>query len=243
MNAMDGWISVTTCPNCKGDALAPYKTVQTAPLLFVDFCGGSLPVLTVTNYVGCVVCGLVIQSPRMTDERINEYYASGLYRKTLGIDPAAMDADELQRAQDVAEWLKFRNVAPHSHLDIGASRGYLSKEIGANIRDGYDANPSYSDGLRVFDNKASLHTYDLVTSVHCLEHTIDPLAELEWYASLTTDKLYIEVPGEYCKGGPLRFAHLYYFPPGLLFDAVDKLGFHITDMETEPNTRILAEIE
>jgi hypothetical protein len=75
------------------------------------------------------------------------------------------------------------------------------------------------------------------------EKAIYALAELEWYASLTTDKLYIEVPGEYCKGGPLRFAHLYYFPPGLLFDAVDKLGFHITDMETKPNTRILAEIE
>jgi hypothetical protein len=137
---------------------------------------------------------------------------------------------------------KYDVYKPNRHLDIGCSRGYLLMRLDANIKHGYDSNPSYSRGLHywVFDNKADLQTYDLVTSVHCLEHAIDPRQELEWYASLTTDKLLVEVPGEHCKGGPLRFAHLYYFPPKLLESMITDLGFHIVAMETEPNTRILA---
>jgi hypothetical protein len=85
------------------------------------------------------------------------------------------------------------------------------------------------------------HTPDLVSAIHVLEHTTDPLSELKHYADMTSKYLLIEVPGLTCTGGPLRFAHLFYFPPQVLADQVTKLGFKIIDMQTEPNTRILAE--
>jgi hypothetical protein len=234
---MDGWLTITTCPNCTSGNLAPYETVYTAPLLYVDFCGGVLPVLTVTSYVNCPGCGLVIQSPRMTDERIAEYYSSGTYRDTLGLSVEYMDRDELRRAREVAGFLRTHNTAPQSHLDIGSSRGYLLQEVGAPVQCGYDMNPSYAGDTPM--RRGQLN-YELVSSIHVLEHTAEPLEEIAWYASLTADLLLIEVPGENTKGGPLRFAHLYYFPPAMLAAMVEAAGMRIVAMETEPNTRILA---
>jgi hypothetical protein len=172
----------------------------------------------------------------MTDERIEYYYSSGLYRDTLGISVEAMDADEQRRAVDVAQWL---SLYPKKHLDIGASRGYLLNEIGAEVKHGFDSNPNYGQGIQVYSNKAHLQTYDLVTSVHCLEHVIDPLQELRWYKSVTAGALFIEVPGEQAQGGALRFAHLYYYPPELLIDMVKSIGLQVIKTETEPNTRVL----
>lgn len=235
---MDGWIEIKDCPYCR-DELTPYKTAISAPAMLVNFCNGSLPMMVSVMYCRCKTCGLVVQSPRMTDERIDYYYSSGTYRNTLGISTEAMDADEKRRAVDVAQWL---NIHPDSHLDIGASRGDLLMLIDAKTKHGFDANPSYSKEIQVFSNKVHLQTYDLVTSVHCLEHVTDPIKELAWYKSLTKDLLYIEVPGENCKGGALRFAHLFYFPPQLLRDMLEGLGFSVVKFEIEPNTRILCKV-
>ena len=231
---MEGWIEVKECPYC-GGSVKPYKSVISAPAMLVTFCNGSLPMLASITYVKCS-CGLVIQSPRMTDKRIDYYYASGIYRDTLGISVEVMDADEQRRAVDVAKWL---DLYPKKHLDVGASRGYLLNEIGAEVKHGYDNNPSYGKGIQVYSNKAHLQTYDLVTSVHCLEHVIDPMRELRWYKSVTKGVLFIEVPGENTHGGALRFAHLYYYPPELLIDMVESIGLKVIRTETEPNTRVL----
>jgi hypothetical protein len=231
---MDGWIEIKACPYC-GGSVKPYKSVISAPAMLVRFCNGTLPMLASITYVKCS-CGLVIQSPRMTDERIDYYYSSGLYRDTLGMSVEAMDADEQRRAADVANWL---DLYPKRHLDIGASRGYLLNQIDAEVKHGFDNNPNYGQGIQVYSNKAHLQTYDLVTSVHCLEHVTDPISELLWYKSVTAGMLFIEVPGENTLGGALRFAHLYYYPPELLFDMVQSIGMKIIKTETEPNTRVL----
>ncbi|MCR4308384.1 MAG: class I SAM-dependent methyltransferase [Candidatus Berkelbacteria bacterium] len=234
---MNGWIEITTCINCNGN-LQPYRAVTTAPYLMVDFCGGALPVSTTSTFSKCTACGLVAQSPRMTDDRIAQYYSSGLYRQTLGIPVEAMDADELRRAQDVMEWLYKHGIKnPASHADIGASRGFLLQEIGARTQRGFDTNPKYGD-YKLIENDR----YDLVTAIHVLEHTTSPIEEIKWYKSLSADKVLIEVPGENCKGGPLRFAHLYYFPPNVLANMMQDAGLKILEIETEPNTRILAEV-
>jgi hypothetical protein len=173
----------------------------------------------------------------MTDERIAEYYSSGAYRQTLGIPIETMDADELRRAQDIAFYLKTHGVKPKSHADIGASRGYLLSEMGAEVQNGFDVNPKYGEYEEVKHRK-----YELVTAVHVLEHAINPIGEIRWYKSLSSDKVLIEVPGETCQGGPLRFAHLYYFPPNVLANMMQDAGLSIIEIETEPNTRILATV-
>jgi hypothetical protein len=234
---MDGWIEIKECAYCKSE-LNPYRAVNTAPILFVEFCDGALPVSTNSTFSKCSKCGLVVQSPRMTDERIAQYYSSGLYRQTLGIGQEAMDADELRRAQDVAYFIRTHRVKPNSHADIGASRGYLLAEMNAKIQKGIDLNPSYGK----YEQGTGQRQYDLITSIHVLEHTTDPIQEIAWYKSIASDKILIEVPGMECKGGPLRFAHLYYFPPTILANMMQDAGLSIVDIETEPNTRILAKI-
>jgi hypothetical protein len=174
----------------------------------------------------------------MSASRIDEYYSSGLYRETLGISVERMDADEQGRVGKVTEWL---NLHPESHVDIGASRGYLLQSIGAPVQRGYDKNPKYAEA-GVTGDPSALEKYELVTAVHVLEHTLDPLGELEWYKSLTSDYIYVEVPGKNCKGGPLRFPHLYYFPPEWLVGVLERIGLKILRSETEPNTRVLCRI-
>ena len=236
---MPDWITSTTCYHCN-TPLQPYRTVISAPALTVKFCSGDLPVLTSSTFVICPTCGLVAQSPRMSDERIEQYYSSGLYRETLGLSTEAMDADEKRRALDVAVWLDKRGITPSSHADIGASRGYLLNEVGAEIQAAYDLNPRYSqiDADNIKDNH-----FELVTSIHVLEHTIDPMRELEWYKSLSTEYVLIEVPGINATGGALRFAHLWYFPPKVLIEMMVRVGLRVLEIDESSNTRILAEIE
>jgi len=173
----------------------------------------------------------------MTDERISLYYSSGLYRGSLGITVEGMDADELARAKDVAGWLKSRGVEPKNHVDLGASRGYLLKEIAAPVQYGYDKNKEYFNG-----DMPPMTGAELVTSIHVLEHVTDPMEELYLYRALSTDKVLIEVPGINCQGGPFRFAHLHYYPPELLVRMMEAAGLTILNMDTEPNTRILAKV-
>ena len=235
---MDNWIHSTNCYHCN-TPLQPYRTVISAPALTVKFCGGDLPVLTSSTFVICPTCGLVAQSPRMSDKRIEQYYSSGIYRQTLGISQEDMDADEKRRALDVAVWLDKRGILPNSHADIGASRGYLLRAVDADIESGYDVNPNWAE--HPIDNVDN-SKHDLVTSIHVLEHTTNPMRELEWYKSLSTQYVLIEVPGINATGGALRFAHLWYFPLKVLADMLVKCGMEIVEIDESSNTRILAQI-
>ena len=234
---MSDWITSTNCYYCQTH-LIPHRTVISAPVLTVEFCGGDLPVMTSSTFVICPVCGLVAQSPRMSDERIAQYYSSGLYRQTLGMTTKDMDADEKRRALDISLWLDRRGIVPSSHADIGASRGCLLSEVGADTQSGYDVNPKYAE-REIWDLCGD---YELVTSIHVLEHTTNPMQELEWYKSLSSKYVLIEVPGINATGGALRFAHLWYFPPKVLADMMVKCGMEIIEIDESSNTRILGKV-
>lgn len=238
----NGWIALDTCPNCGSGSLVQYTQSVTAPFLTVRVFDGSLNVATISQYVICKDCELVMQSPRVTDERLREYYSSGFYRDTLGITVDSMDTDEKRRSTEIAEWLKGQNITPKSHLDIGCSRGYFLDLVDAETKHGFDYNPEYSESVEVFDDKSRLEKYELVSAIHVLEHSTDPLADLHWYKSLSTDKVLIEVPGENCKGGPLRFAHLFYFSTDVLIAMVESTGMKVLEVVREPHTRILAHV-
>jgi hypothetical protein len=178
--------------------------------------------------------------PRLSDEWYNWFYSSGTYRQTLGISQEEMDRDEEFRAHEIVSWLGEKNISIKNHYDIGSSRGFLLA-YSHNLFDceinGNELNTSYS---WVTPSKPD-GTPDLVSAIHVLEHVTDPIKELTTWASMTSKYLLIEVPGLRTVGGPLRFAHLYYFPPELLKAKIIELGFDIVAMETEPNTRILGE--
>ena len=174
----------------------------------------------------------------MSDERIAQYYSSGLYRQTLGMTTEDMDADEKRRALDVAVWLDKRGIMPSSHLDIGSSRGYLLEEVGANIQSGYDIDKNRTPGIMI----PALDKFELVTSIHVLEHTINPMREINWYKAFSSRYVLIEVPGINAKGGALRFAHLWYFPPNVLIEMMVRAGIAVIEVDESSNTRILGKV-
>jgi hypothetical protein len=240
-------ITITACPVCHSNNLdAEYRQVMSAPYITVELNGGTIPTLAISQYAQCNDCGLLFQSPRQSDDWYDWYYSSGTYRNTLGISQENMDEDEVLRGSNVAKWLKDKITTVVYHMDIGASIGWFLHSIRELYR-------CHSSGIEPNQNYAQ-HTYftkdtsytennkpDLVTAIHVLEHVTDPVKELAKWAHMTTRYLLIEVPGANCKGGPLRFAHLYYFPPELLRKMIEDTGMTLKSWEDGDNTRILAE--
>lgn len=237
-----GWIETHECPHCQSRDIRPYQTMGLPPVFEVDFCNGKIPVQTVVKFVQCGQCQLIIQSPRMSDERLDFYYSSGLYRTNLGVTTAEMDRGEILRSNYAFEWLLPRQVLPVStHLDIGCSRGSFLKRVGAREKYGYDLNHDYAvEKITVIRNKPELKTYELVTSLHVLEHVVNPQAELRWYKSLSSKWVMIEVPR---LDGGLRFPHLFYFPSPVLVAMFERAGMEVIDTAEYPNTRVLAKIK
>lgn len=239
--ATDIWVETRICPYCHSGDVGQHQIVNSPPLFSIDFCNGKLPVQAIVRYVKCNQCGLIIQSPRMGDERLAHYYASGIYRNTLGTSVADMDRGEKLRADTVATWLEGLNIGQiNSHLDIGCSRGYFLKRIKARHQYGWDFNHDYAmEQITVVRTKAELVKCELVSALHVLEHTTSPQDELNWYKSLSSRWVLIEVPRV---DAGLRFPHLYYFPPEVLAGMFKKAKLNIVSMIEYPNTRILAEI-
>lgn len=233
-----------TCPWCGGNEIQhDIKRVITAPYLAVELGDTNIPMASMANYSECK-CGLVFQEHRQSDEWYEWFYSSGTYRQTLGISQEEMDADEQRRADDLVKWLSvFNKINFNHHCDVGASRGYLSTQMKHKFdcdSSVLDLNKEYSQLPEYIQTRICVST-DFISAIHVLEHVTDPIKELTTWASMTSKYLLIEVPGLNTIGGPLRFAHLYYFPPELLKAKIIELGFDIMAMETEPNTRILAE--
>jgi hypothetical protein len=228
-----GLEDVTVCPVCEGKYFAEYRTVTSSPTMYIEFCGGAIQVCTVTQYIRCEECGLIIQSPRMTQERIDRYYSSGLYRSTLGIAPDVMDRDERRRAEHLTAFLFRHNILFKTHIDIGASKGHFitrTREVFGSAGYGIDRAGNIGEGM----DRA-----ELVSAIHVLEHDPNPVDALKWYAGMTTKYLLLEVPGVTCPGAPLRFAHLFAFTPDVIRRMVADIGFTILVMEEETNIRVL----
>jgi hypothetical protein len=235
---LKGWQTVESCPLC-GAKVIEYRTVATAPYIIIDFLGGDFPVSAVVKFVRCTSCGLVIQSPRVTDERLQKFYTSGLYRQTLGTSQDAIDYDERSRALDLAKWLTIR---PATHLDIGCGRGFFLREthnLGADIM-GYEPEEGYTLEDVPVTHIIPMEKFELVSMIHVLEHSTVPFADIKEAADLSSKWLLVEVPGDACMGGPLRFAHLWQFPLSVLMKMLPE-GWKIVSVQSSPNVRLLAE--
>jgi hypothetical protein len=232
------WVNINRCPYC-GSQVSDYRAAYSHPVFNAEFCGGTVPVQTLARFVRCDSCGLIIQSPRMSDERIGLYYSSGLYREASGRNLMQLDAGEERRAERVKAWVcAVPSFTPDlkSHLDIGCSRGSFLKAMRAHTQHGFDANSGYARDVQAFDSREKLKRYELVSSIHVLEHVTDPQAELKWYKSLSTRWVLIEVPGV---SSALLFPHLFYFPVPVLMGMIEKAGLKIVAMTDVPPITVL----
>lgn len=197
--------------------------------------------IQVTNRI-CANCGLVFQSPRMTDDELAAFYQQE-YRQLYQGDqePGAKDLTvQRQRAQALAAFVQASGVNFSRHLDIGCSAGLLlelfqdifgNQSVGIEPGDAYRAY-AQSRGLDVvasLEDLAPLAStrFDLISLIHVLEHLPDPvtyLAHLRQELLSPVGWLLIEVPNLYAHDC-FEVAHLVSYSPHTLQQVLGKAGF------------------
>lgn len=196
----------------------------------------------------CLSCGFVFQSPRMTSDEADAFYAAeyrSLYQGSSGPNQKDLYIQSL-RADSLAKYT-HRNIEQVSrHLDIGSSAGLLLQSMNKAFSCssvGIEPGEAYRDfargaGLKVYSSLQELQAaneekFDLVTMSHVLEHLQKPKEYLVFLREeiLTPDGfLLLEVPNLYAHDS-FEVAHLSAFSAHTLQQMVAKAGFEMIAME------------
>jgi SAM-dependent methyltransferase len=206
----------------------------------------------------CQTCGLVFQSPRMTDAERAAFYAAK-YRQLYqgGEEPDAKDlAVQGRRAESLLAFCQGRLPNVGRYLDIGSSAGLLLQSfqqafdcqvVGVEPGEAY-REFARQNGLVVVASldeleQARLRRFDLISLAHVLEHLPDPL---DYLANLRESFLepdgwlLVEVPNLYTHDS-FEVAHLVSFSAHTLRQVLSKAGFEIVALEPHgrPRSRLL----
>jgi 2-polyprenyl-3-methyl-5-hydroxy-6-metoxy-1,4-benzoquinol methylase len=151
----------------------------------------------------------MFHNPMWTQETIDAWYSSGTYLKVVAGGPSR---DRMMML--ASERVRF--LASHGirrvfrFLEIGAGSGYLLRAIAK--RYGAEVVGTEKDPIRATASGASDPTgkFDLIASVHSLEHMARPLEVLRWAMTMLAPggNVFIEVPmhhGFLCESHPIAF--------------------------------------
>ncbi len=211
----------------------------------------------VTNRI-CLHCGLVYQSPRMTEVESTAFYASEYRQFQEGANDQTARNISIQNARAVSLKEFVQPVLPNisRHLDIGCSLGILLQNFqGAYHDQGVGVEPgeehrmhARKDGLNVYSSleemeKAGEAPFDLISMSHVLEHLPDPvgyLTHLREDILVPEGWLLLEVPNLYAHDS-FEVAHLYAFSTHTLLEVLRKSGFEVVEFEKHgrPNSALL----
>ena len=192
----------------------------------------------------CRNCGLVFQSPRMSEQELHTFYERE-YRQMYQTSESPTQKDlavQQGRAQALLDFSSLHLNEVTNHLDIGCSSGLLLDTF----RHKYNSNPigiepgeayrTYAQDLDIIvygsrEEFASHHTgrFDLISLAHVLEHIGEPVNYLREVRRdlLTQDgALLIDVPNLYAHDC-FEVAHLVSFSPYTLKQILKKAGFDI----------------
>jgi len=208
------------------------------------------------HYLICERCGLVFQSPRLSQEDLEAFYSAS-YRVLVQGSAEPTDKDlriQHARAKNLLSFAKENAGKISLCMDIGSSTGILLKAF----REGYgcevigiepgDAYREYSqrEGITAVKSLNELNTnyersFDLVTMAHTLEHLPEPLSYLRnlrerWL----TDKgfILIEVPN-LLGHNSFELAHLTAFTSQTLSTMLHQAGFEVVRIQTHGKPRSL----
>jgi len=241
-------ITIKTCPNCESSQISEYRIVPGGTLTVEMTPGVNVNAAIITRYCLCQDCRLIFQNPRLSDKKLDIYYSSGYYRKTISQPPEGMDKGEENRANIDAGIIKQYVGDVISHLDIGCGRGFLLEKVGAKIRVGTESDINYvtAKNVKVFSDLDLVvpKKFGLVTAIHLLEHVPRPLDFLRKMAQFVNPKghLVVEVPSWKTRGGPFGFAHLSYFEPDVLKIMCKKVGLRIIVVEFTPHLVLVCDL-
>lgn len=207
----------------------------------------------------CRACGLVYQSPRLTDEERETFYAQE-YRLIYGgsAEPTARDLTiQRARAEALLAFSRPFVQAISSHLDIGCSAGLLLQRFA----EAYSCHPigvepseahrryAQQQGIDVYTsldalmNKTSGKTFDFVSMAHVLEHLPSPVDYLKRLrASVLSPNgwLLLEVPNLYAHDC-FEIAHLVSFSAHTLRETLYQAGYEIVRLQQHgrPRSRLV----
>ncbi len=206
----------------------------------------------------CNTCGLVYSNPRMSEESLQYFYSSNLYREVYEAS-GDFEHDSSEIAKQVEKNIRinkpnFNKYYPQLFFDficslnidyktvceIGAGYGInllFFKNIGKEV---FGLEPSKISTKIAIDNQINIkqgfindleNKYDLVILKHVFEHLYDPLKDLEKIRFHTNKYLFIEVPGNFRRIASIQNAHNFYFTENTLHKIVTKAGFNIISTE------------
>ena len=206
------------------------------------------------TYQLCESCGMVFQSPRLSDGELEDFYQSE-YRILVQGDEGPSEKDlriQAGRARNLMAFAQRHMKEVRAHLDIGSSAGTLLKTfqnaygcVSVGVEPG-DAYRAYSQelGIRVVTDLEDLDQreatrFDLVTMVHVLEHLPDPIGYLrhlrqEWIPP--SGHLLVEVPNLFGHFS-LELPHLLAFSPTTLRMVLERAGYQVLAFETHGRPR------
>ena len=179
---------------------------------------------------GCDNCGLLFTNPMPTDAELENYYTRLYRRDYQGASTTPKNKHLVKRKREAAARanLLVELLQPGSKtLDVGCGSGEFVGKMLSLGHDAFGFEPGesygryaksiYGDRVRIQSwQDAEYHDkFDLVSCFHVLEHLRNPMAALQWMASMTAPGglIYIEVPDvgavNPSKGfGGLHFAHV-----------------------------------
>ena len=202
----------------------------------------------------CKACGFVFSSPFYSAAVIEEFYRSGYRAVFKGEpDPVAFIARQrnlTERAEWFMNFLRGHDILPQrggSVLDVGCAEGTLVGSLRENRPDlrleGVEPEPAYArnvtaaHGIRVHSSLNAIehdHRFDLVVSIHVLEHVSAPLHMLrEIRQRMTPDGyLLVDVPdvARYASIEDLHLAHCNHFSEHTLALALERAGLRALEV-------------
>jgi SAM-dependent methyltransferase len=200
----------------------------------------------------CRDCGHVFQNPRLNAAGLDFYYRD--FYDGIGADSTGRMFARQGRYYRSRADLVGRHLTPRTWLDVGTGHGHFCRTAGTLLPqtafDGLDQGDGVGEGARrgwlrhayqgqfphlmdeLFDR------YDVVSMHHYLEHTLDPLAELDAAAKILGPggHLLIELPDPESLIGRafgrfwvswLQPQHLHMIPIGNLEEALASRGLRV----------------
>jgi 2-polyprenyl-3-methyl-5-hydroxy-6-metoxy-1,4-benzoquinol methylase len=223
-------VNVDACPLCNSTAseLFDRRVVQAS---------------LVTNRL-CSACGLVFQSPRMSDEELDAFYQKEYRQVYQGSEgPNKKDLQvQRERASSLVSFTRNKVRPGARHLDIGSSSGMLLR----GFQERFQTNPigvepgiayrryAESMGLKVYDSLDALREdrerpFQLISLAHVLEHMPDPVSYLYGLRQdllVEGGLLLLEVPNLYAHDS-FELAHMVAFSAHTLVQTLKKAGFEV----------------
>lgn len=195
----------------------------------------------------CQGCGLVYQSPRMTETESQAFYEAEyrlLYQGQEGPNPKDL-AVQAERAQVALDFVRNPVTSSSRILDIGCSTGLLLQQFQAHYQaQAFGVEPgkvyrqyTQSLGLEVYSSLEELQLarvsrFNLVSMMHVLEHLPNPLVYLQNLREKHLEPggwLLLEVPNLYAHDC-FEVAHLISFSAHTLTQLVQKAGYRVVQL-------------